>query len=80
MSRESILEEMQHIFKDVLDNEDIVLTDDTTAEDIDEWDSLSQIQLIVALEEFFKVKLTAKEVMECDNIGDMVACIGRKLV
>ena len=80
MNKQDILKEMQPIFRDVLDNEDIELSNDTTAEDIDEWDSLSQIQLIVALEEHFNIKLTAKEVMECDNIGDMVDCIGRKVM
>lgn len=79
MNREQILKEMNDIFIDVLDVADLVLTDDTTAEDVEEWDSLSQIMLITEIEGHFKIKLEAKEVMECDNIGDMIECIKGKL-
>ena len=78
MEKNTILEEMQPIFMDVLDKDSITLNNETTADDIDEWDSLSQIQLILALEKHFKIKLSAKEIMECDNIGDMVDVIQRK--
>ncbi len=79
MRREEILNQMLPIFKGVLDNEDIELSDDTTADDIDEWDSLSQIQLVLALEEHFNIKMKAKEIMECDNVGDMIDYIRRKM-
>ena len=70
---------MQDIFIDVLDNDDIVLTEDTTADDIEEWDSLSHIQLVVGIENHFKIKLTSKEIMECANVGDMADCIKGKI-
>lgn len=79
MSRELILKEMQDIFVAVLDVEDLVLLDETTAEDVDEWDSLSQILLITEIEKHFHIKFEAKEVMECENIGDMIDCIEDKL-
>lgn len=79
MERNEILDQMQPIFREVLDNEDIVLEDETTAADIEEWDSLSQIQLVLALQNHFNIKMTAKEIMQCDNIGDMVDYIRRKL-
>ena len=79
MERNEILEQMQPIFRDVLDNDEIVLDDETTAADIEEWDSLSQIQLVLALQNHFNIKMTAKEIMQCDNIGDMVDYIRRKL-
>lgn len=79
MEKLEILKEMQDIFIDVLDNEDIVLTEDTSADDIEEWDSLSHIQLIVGIENHFKIKLTSKEIMECANVGDMADCIKGKI-
>jgi len=79
MSRKQILRDMQDIFSNVLDVEDLVLTDEITADDVEEWDSLSQILLITEIEKHFNIKLEAKEVMECDNIGDMIDCIEGKL-
>ena len=79
MVKSEILKQMQDIFIDVLDNDDIVLTEDTTADDIEEWDSLSHIQLVVGIENHFKIKLTSKEIMECANVGDMADCIKGKI-
>lgn len=79
MNREQILKEMNDIFIDVLDVDDLVLTDETSAEDVEEWDSLSQIILISEIEKHFQIKLDAKEVMECDNVGDMIDVIKGKL-
>jgi len=79
MDKSEILQEMQDIFIDVLDNTEIKLVESIMASDIEEWDSLSHIQLIVAIEKHFKIKLSAIEIMECENVGDMVDCIKRKL-
>lgn len=79
MERKEILKQMEEIFKDVLDLEELELTEDTTADDIDEWDSLSHIQLIVAIEKGFGIKLTAREVKELADVGEMVSCIQSKL-
>ena len=79
MEKSEILKQMQDIFIDVLDNDDIVLTEDTTADDIEEWDSLSHIQLVVGIENHFKIKLTSKEIMEYANVGDMADCIKGKI-
>ncbi len=79
MERKEILHQMEEIFKDVLDLDEIELTEDTTADDIDEWDSLSHIQLIVAIEKGFSIKLTAREVKELADVGEMVSCIQSKL-
>lgn len=78
MEKTEILEKVQEIFRDVLDNEDIVLSNDTTADDIDEWDSLSHIQLIVNIEKSFKIKFTSKEILSWKNVGEMIDCIANK--
>jgi acyl carrier protein len=79
MERKNILAQVQEIFCDVLDNEDIILKDETSANDIDEWDSLSHIQLIVALEKHFKIKFTSKEILSWKNVGEMIDNIKSKL-
>ena len=75
MEKKEILDQIQDIFRDVLDNEDIVLADETTAEDIEEWDSLTHVQLVVAVEKHFKVKFTSKEILSWKNIGEMIESI-----
>lgn len=78
MEKNQILAEVEEIFRDVLDNEDIELADSTTADDIEEWDSLTHIQLIVAIEKHFKIKFTSKEILSWKNIGEMIDCIAVK--
>lgn len=75
MERQEIFEKLNEIFCDVLDLDEVELTDETSAEDIEEWDSLSHIQLIVAIEKEFKLKFTSKEIMGWKNVGEMVDCI-----
>lgn len=75
MERQEIFEKLNEIFCDVLDLDEVQLTDETSAEDIEEWDSLSHIQLIVAIEKEFKLKFTSKEIMSWKNVGEMVDCI-----
>lgn len=67
------------IFIDILDDEDISLTVDTTADDIDDWDSLTHIQLIVAIEKHYKVKFTASEIDTYKNVGEMCEGVISKL-
>lgn len=75
MDKNELLAKVQEIFQDVLDNEDIEISFDTTADDVEEWDSLSHIQLIVAIEKEFKVRFTSKEIMSWSNVGEMLDCI-----
>lgn len=78
MDKLEILKSVQDIFQDILDIEDIELTEKTTAEDVEEWDSLSHIQLVVAIEKSFGIKFTSKEIMSWQNVGDMIECIAGK--
>ena len=70
---------MQDIFRDILENEEIILSNETTADDIEEWDSLSHIQLIVTIEKTFKIKFTSREILSWNNVGEMIICIAGKL-
>ena len=76
MERTEIFEKLNEIFEDVLDLEGGAnLSDETSANDIEEWDSLSHIQLIVAIEKAFKVKFTSAEILKWKNVGEMVDTI-----
>ncbi len=78
MEKSQILDEVQAIFRDVLDNEDIVLASETTADDIEEWDSLTHIQLIVAIEKHFKIRFTSREILSWQNVGQLIDSIAAK--
>lgn len=79
MEREEIFSKLNEIFIDVLDLDEVELTDETSANDIEEWDSLSHIQLIVAIEKAFKIKFTSLEIMKWRNVGEMVNSMEEKL-
>jgi acyl carrier protein len=79
LTTNEVLTQATGIFKDVLDNDEIVLTGETTADDIPEWDSLSHIQLIVALEKHFKVKFTTSEITSYKNVGQLAEGIVQKI-
>jgi acyl carrier protein len=79
MIRTEILEKMHAIFLDELDLEELNLTEETTALDIGEWDSLSHIQLSVAFEKAFQIRFTSSEMQSWKNVGEIVDCIASKL-
>jgi acyl carrier protein len=79
MENSEILKQVNEIFIDVLDNKDIVLVRETTANDVEEWDSLTHIQLVVALEKYFKIRFTSQEIRNWATVGEMVESISSKL-
>lgn len=79
MNKPEILQQVESIFNDVLDEENIVLTETTTANDVEGWDSLTHIQLIVAIEKHFKIKFSSKEILSWKNVGEMLEAIGSRL-
>lgn len=80
MERSEVSKQINDIFIDVLDKEDLVLNDQTTANDIEEWDSLNHIHLVVAIERKFKIHFSSKEIQSWDNVGEMIDCICSKVV
>ena len=79
MTREEVFEKMNDVFRDVFDDEDITVTDETTADDIEDWDSLEHINLVNAMEEEFGVKFTMGEIVALKNVGEMADLIMGKL-
>ena len=80
MERKDILSQINEIFIDTLDNEDVVIEETTQATDVDEWDSLTHIMLVVAIEKYFKIRFNSKEIQSWNNVGEMLNCIQEKLV
>jgi acyl carrier protein len=79
MEIEEIIKQVNKVFVDVLDNEDIIVNSLTTATDIDEWDSLTHIQLVVAIEKKFKIRFLSSEIQNFKNVGEMCIAIKSKL-
>lgn len=73
-----VFERFREVFIDVMDIDDPVLTASTTAKDFEEWDSLSHVRLMVALEREFSIKFTNAEIESFDCVGDLVDAIVRK--
>ena len=80
MTAVEILREVNGIFIDQLENENIILNRASTADDIEEWDSLTHIQLIVAIEKYFKVRFTSAEIQNFSNVGEMCDALEKKIL
>jgi acyl carrier protein len=78
MTTEEILGRMTDVFRDVLDNDAIELSRETTANDIEEWDSLAHINIIVAIEQEFSLRFDLIDIKPLRNIGEFVDLIERK--
>lgn len=79
MERKEVFEMLTAIFRDVMDNDEIKLEENTTAEDIEEWDSLANVQLIEKIESVFGIKFSAYEISSWLDVGEMVDSIEKKL-
>lgn len=79
MNKSEILTALNQIFCDVFDDETLNITAETTSADIEDWDSLEHINLIVACEKKFNIKFNIQEVTQMKNVGDMVSLIQEKL-
>lgn len=75
MTREEVYKRLNRVFQDVFDDETIKVHDETTADDIDEWDSFEHINLVVAVEEEFSFKIPMGKVVTMKNVAEMVDII-----
>jgi acyl carrier protein len=78
MTREAILNDISKVFADTLDEDNLTLTESSTADDVEGWDSLTHVQLVVAVEKKFKIRFTAKEIQSWKNVGEMIDSITSK--
>lgn len=75
MNREEVLEKVSEIIKDVFDNDEVMITDNTVAGDVEGWDSLMHITLIGTIEDEFDIKFAMKDVVGMKNVGQMIDLI-----
>ena len=80
MTREEAYEKLNKVFQEVFDDEEIAVNDATTANDIEDWDSLEHVNLIVAVEKCFRIKFNIGEVTSMKKVGDMMDLILAKAV
>lgn len=79
LTEEEILNNLQSIFRTVFDDGALIINSQTNSEDIEDWDSLEQINLLVAIEKFFNIKFDISEISNLLVVGDMVNLIKRKV-
>lgn len=75
MSREEVFDRLNGVFRDVFDDEGIIVNDLTTADDIEDWDSLEHINLLAAVEQEFGIKFNMGQVVSMKNVGEMADII-----
>ncbi len=75
MTREEVYERLTGVFRDVFDDDSIEISDETTADDIEDWDSFEHINLVVAVEDEFSFKIPMGKVVTMKNVGEMVDII-----
>ena len=75
MTREEVYGRLNNVFRDVFDDDSITLNDETTADDIEDWDSFEHINLVVAVQDEFSFKIPMGKVVSMKNVGEMVDII-----
>jgi acyl carrier protein len=78
MNDQEIIDQLNDIFRDLFENEEISVTHETTADDVLGWDSLNHIGLVVAVQSRFGIKFKTVEIEQLHNVGDMIDLIARK--
>jgi acyl carrier protein len=75
MEEPQVYDRLEEIFADVFDDDSIKVTPELSAKDVDGWDSLTHIRLILTIEKAFKIKFSTSEIGKLENIGDLVNLI-----
>lgn len=79
MTHDEILHTLTQIIREILELPDLLITTETSAADVDEWDSMTHIQLVMAIEKKYKVRFALGELQALKNVGDMIELIQKKL-
>ena len=79
MTREEVFEKITRIFREEFDDDSLIIVDETNAEDIEDWDSLAHVELVMTMEKEFNMKFNIKEVGKLKNVGEMADLILSKL-
>lgn len=79
MTREEVFNGVQDIFRDIFDEDDMVIEEKTNSDDVDEWDSLNHINLVSAIEKEFKIRFALGELMTLKDVGALVDLMIEKL-
>jgi acyl carrier protein len=74
-----LLPEIQEIFRDIFDDPSLVITRDSNASTVEDWDSLAHVNLVTAIEKRYKIRFALGELQELKNVGDMIDLIQKKL-
>lgn len=77
-TREEILDQVQGVFREVLNDSSVTLNESTTAEDVNGWDSLSHVKIISEVEKRFKTRFSIKEMLTWKTVGDMIGSLYSK--
>jgi len=75
MTRENVLIELTKIIEEVLDESGLVINEATTASDVEDWDSIMHIEIVVEIEEFYGVKFKTKQIEDFKNVGNIISAI-----
>ena len=79
VTREEVFEKITRIFREEFDDDSLIIVDETNAEDIEDWDSLAHVELVMTMEKEFNMKFNIKEVGKLKNVGEMADLILSKL-
>ena len=75
MTKQNILAQLQELIRDIFENDNIIVNEQTTAQEVEEWDSLNHIQLIGAIEDCFDLEFDLEEMLALENVGDIITQI-----
>jgi len=79
MTRKELFNGVQDIFRDIFDEDDMVIKDKTSSDDVEEWDSLNHINLVSAIEKEFEIRFALGELMALKDVGAMIDLMVKKL-
>ena len=80
MERTEILQKVQELLSDIIDNEELVLTEESSPQTVVDWDSLAHFQLVMEIQNEYSIKIGASEIQSWKNVGDIVSTIENKLL